>query len=143
MIPQIDVRILAIIGLILLVSLGYFSYLLYQDIVSIKKDVDQVKEITSSNGEAEGEQPEEYTFEDDSDQYEEVSDDESSHEGHRFRGPLETIPEGMPEIDELLQEPEAAPELAPEPEPVAVVAPKKRGRPAKKQAVDVVAAEIV
>lgn len=138
---QVDVRILAIVGLLLLVTLGYFSYLLYQDITSLKRDIDTVKELANGQTEGDGEEGvEEYTFEDDSDMYGE-GDDTEGYEGEHGHH-LEDIPEeaegdydetegheeGFPEIDEILNEPEPAQDL------VEAVKPKRKYRKKEKAA---------
>lgn len=130
MIDISDVRIYGIGAIILILSMGYFVYLLYQDVVFIKKELDSYKSEELHSYDEDVEDPEEnleqesVDFDDEDDEEDENNSLEShldsfmnSHENHH----LHTIEE-LPEDDEELTECE--PEIQ-------EVIKKKRGRKPK------------
>lgn len=115
---MLDIKIMAIVSVLILLILGYFVYVLYQDVVFLRKDVQEIKGNSWEFMEETGEEEEEETEED-----EDYEGDEEyhNHEDEMLENHLNTFlnQPSMPTIAELpepVQEQEVFPEaeLVPE-----------------------------
>lgn len=130
MINVSDVRIYGIGSIILILSIGYFVYLLYQDVVFIKKEL---KDYKSSSGHSyqEDDQKEDETEEEEEDyedyfeNYQNTEDLENHLDSFMVNQDLETIEEEAPLKIEEVQEVSEVDVLEEE--------PKKKKRGGKKK----------
>lgn len=120
MLDTIDIKIFGVVGILILLVIGYFVYLLYQDLVFLKKEVTELKQENWSSEEEEQDDYSEQTEEEEEDDQEQDEELErhlasfmASQQENEFHQHLETIQEIQepgPEV-QLTQE-----EQVPEPE---------------------------
>lgn len=107
---MLDIKIMAIVSVLILLILGYFVYVLYQDVVFLRKDVQEIKGNSWGFTEDEGEEDEEYDGDEEDEEY-------HDHEDEMLENHLNTFlnQPSMPSIAEL-PEPEQESEVFPEAE---------------------------
>jgi type III secretory pathway component EscV len=115
MLDTLDIKIFGVVGILILLVIGYFVYLLYQDLVFLKKEVTELKQENWSSEEEQDDYSEQTEDEDDQEQDEELERhlatfmaSQKENEFHQHLEPIQEIQE--PEI-ELVQE-----EQVPEPQ---------------------------
>ena len=144
MLEQVDVKIFGIFGIVLILVIGYFTYLMYQDLVFLKKDLSELKSKKTydlieeeEENDWEDEEDDEIESELTEEEQDEILDQhlasfmENEAAKHQRRVRFEEVQDEEIEMQEMAQDVhEPEPEVVfiqPETKP----APKKRGRKAK------------
>jgi FtsZ-interacting cell division protein ZipA len=157
MLDQIDVKIFGIFGIVLILVIGYFTYLMYQDLVFLKKDLSELKskkthdlieEEEENDWEDEEDDDEELESELTEEEQDEILDQhlasfmENEAAKHQRRVRFEEVHDEeeheeieMQEMTQDMSEPEVEVVFK---QPEAKPAPKKRGRKAKVDVEEVV-----
>lgn len=112
MLDTIDIKIFGVVGILILLVIGYFVYLLYQDLVFLKKEVTELKQEKKEENWT-SEEDDDYSEEDDQEEDEELerhlasfmASQEENENFHNHQQKLEPIQEvSEPEVHELIQE---------------------------------------
>lgn len=108
---MLDIKIIAIVSVLILLILGYFVYVLYQDVVFLRKDIQEIKgndwefAEDEENDEENDEEEDDEDFQDESEEHYHNNDDEvlESHLNTFLNQPsLPTIVE-VQEKEEVLE----------------------------------------
>jgi hypothetical protein len=72
---MLDIKIIGIVSVLILLILGYFVYVLYNDVVFLRKELNEVKSVEHWGYEENGDE-EEQEYEDEADEEDDAEEDE-------------------------------------------------------------------
>jgi hypothetical protein len=132
MLDTIDIKIFGVVGILILLVIGYFVYLLYQDLVFLKKELTELKQEQKEENWITDEEDDysENNEEDDQEQDEELErhlasfmasqqENETFHEHQPSLEPIQEVSEPELEVHQLIQE-------LPVPEPEVKIVKKRQ-----------------
>lgn len=115
---MVDNKLLLIAGIIIILGIGYFTYLVYQDTIAIKKEIDDIKNtILSGDYNEEGDEYEDEEGEYDEDDLEDEDDyeeeDEDLEDGEIDENDVTEEESHMDLLEPIPEEPEVEIKLTP------------------------------